>query len=36
MLAGAERFDDRGHERMLLGLRFGNPHGEVLGAWLAN
>jgi hypothetical protein len=36
MLAGAERLDDRGHERMLLGLRFGDPHDEVLGAWLAN
>jgi transposase len=35
MLAGAERLDDRGHERMLLGLRFGDPHDEVLGAWLA-
>jgi len=36
MLAGAERLDDRGHQRMLLGLRFGDPHDEVLGAWLAN
>ena len=35
MLAGAERLDERGQERMLLGLRFGDPHGEVLGAWLA-
>jgi len=35
MLAGAERLDERGHERMLLGLRFGDPHDEVLGAWLA-
>jgi transposase len=35
MLTGAERLDDRGHERMLLGLRFGDPHDEVLGAWLA-
>jgi transposase len=35
MLAGAERVDERGHERMLLGLRIGDPHDEVLGAWLA-
>jgi transposase len=36
MLAGAERLDDRGHQRMLLGQRFGDPHDEVLGAWLAD
>jgi hypothetical protein len=35
MLTGAERLDERGHDRMLLGLRFGDPHDEVLGAWLA-
>jgi hypothetical protein len=35
MLTAAERLDDPGHERMLLGLRFGDPHDEVLGAWLA-
>lgn len=35
MLAGHERLDERGHQRMLLGLRFGDPHDEVLGAWLA-
>jgi transposase len=35
MLTGAERLDEAGHERMLLGLRFGDPHDEVLGAWLA-
>jgi transposase len=35
MLAGAERLDEAGHDRMLLGLRFGDPHDEVLGAWLA-
>jgi transposase len=35
LLAGAERLDDRGRERMLLGLRVGDPHDEVLGAWLA-
>lgn len=35
MLAGAEHLDQRGHDRLLLGLRFGDPHDEVLGAWLA-
>jgi transposase len=35
MPPGAERLDDRGTERMLLGLRAGDPHDEVLGAWLA-
>jgi transposase len=35
MLAGAARLDEAGHERMLLGLRFGDPDDEVLGAWLA-
>jgi hypothetical protein len=35
LLAGAERGDERGHDRMLLGLRVGDPHDEVLGAWLA-
>ncbi len=35
LLTGAERLDDRGHQRMLLGLRFGDPHDEGLGAWLA-
>ena len=34
-LAGDERLDDRGRNRMLLGLRVGDPHDEVLGAWLA-
>ena len=32
MLAGAERLDERGHQRLLLGLRFGDPHDEVLDA----
>jgi transposase len=36
LLKGAERLDERGHERMLLGLRRGDPHDELLGAWLAN
>lgn len=35
LLAGAERLDQRGHDRMLLGLRFGDPEDEVLGGWLA-
>jgi len=35
LLAGSERLDDRGHERLLLGLRVGDPHDETLGAWLA-
>ncbi|MBK5223014.1 MAG: ISL3 family transposase [Acidimicrobiia bacterium] len=35
MLTGAERLDDRGRERMLLGLRVGDPNDEVLGGWLA-
>jgi transposase len=35
LLAGEERLDDRGRNRMLLGLRVGDPHDEVLGAWLA-
>jgi transposase len=35
MLTGAERVDQRGVDRMLLGLRLGDPRDEVLGAWLA-
>ena len=35
LLTGAERLNDRGVDRMALGLRFGDPHDEVLGAWLA-
>jgi transposase len=35
MLTGRERLDERGTERMLLGLRVGDPHDEVLGGWLA-
>ena len=35
LLSGAERLDERGHERMLLGLRRGDPKDELLGAWLA-
>ena len=35
LLAGSERLDQRGTDRMLLGLRVGDPTDEVLGAWLA-
>lgn len=35
MVTGAERLDERGLERMLLGIRLGDPEDEVLGAWLA-
>jgi transposase len=35
LLSGTERVDERGHDRMLLGLRIGDPHDEVLGSWLA-
>lgn len=35
MVSGAERLDGAGLDRMLLGIRVGDPEGEVLGAWLA-
>jgi len=35
LLKGSERLDQRGSDRMLLGLRVGDPSDEVLGAWLA-
>jgi integrase len=35
LLAGHERLDERGQNRMLLGLRVGDPRDEVLGARLA-
>jgi transposase len=35
LLAGSERLDERGHQRLLLGLRVGDPNDEVVGAWLA-
>ena len=35
LLKGDERLDERGRDKMLAGLRFGDPHDEVLGAWLA-
>jgi transposase len=35
LLTGNERLDHHGRDRMLLGLRVGDPHDEVAGAWLA-
>lgn len=35
MLTGAERLDEHGTSRFLLGMRAGDPHDEVTGAWLA-
>lgn len=35
LLKGSERLDQRGSERLLLGLRLGDPTDEALGAWLA-
>jgi transposase len=35
LLTGSERLDESGHNRVLLGLRVGDPDDEVLGAWLA-
>lgn len=35
MLTGSERLDTKGVDRMLLGLRAGDPNDEVLGGWLA-
>jgi len=35
MLTGSERLDELGADRMLLGLRAGDPNDDVLGAWLA-
>ena len=35
LLTGTERLNERGSDRLLLGLRVGDPHDEVLGAWLA-
>ena len=37
LLSGAERLDERGHDRMLLGLRVGDPHDERSGrGWPRN
>ena len=35
MLKGVERLDQQGTDRVLLGLRAGDPDGDVMGAWLA-
>jgi transposase len=35
LLTGSERLNEHGSDRLLLGLRVGDPHDEVLGAWLA-
>ncbi|MEW6583652.1 MAG: ISL3 family transposase [Actinomycetota bacterium] len=35
LLKGADRLDGMGTDRMLLGVRAGDPQDEVLGAWLA-
>ena len=35
LLTGSERLDQRGSERMLLGLRVGDPNDETVGAYLA-
>jgi transposase len=35
LLSGHERLNQKGHDRMLLGLRMGDPADETLGAWLA-
>jgi hypothetical protein len=34
LLTGSGQLDDRGSDRMLLGLRAGDPRDELLGAWL--
>jgi transposase len=35
LVSGSERLEGPGLERMLLGIRLGDPEDEVLGAWLA-
>jgi transposase len=35
LLKGDERLDDVGRAKLLAGLRIGDPHDELLGAWLA-
>jgi len=35
LLTADEKLTDKGRERLLEGLRFGDPNDEVLGAWLA-
>ena len=34
LLTGSERLNERGRDRMLLGLRTGDPNDEIVGAWL--
>jgi transposase len=36
LLTGTENLDDKARDRVLLGLRIGDPNDEVLGSWLAN
>lgn len=35
LLTGTENLDEKAHDRVLLGLRIGDPNDEVLGSWLA-
>jgi transposase len=35
LLSADEKLDERGREKLMAGLRVGDPHDEVLGAWLA-
>ena len=35
LLTGSERLNEAGRDRILLGLRVGDPNNEVVGAWLA-
>lgn len=35
LIKGEERLDDRGREKLMAGLRVGDPNDELLGAWLA-
>ena len=35
MATGDERLTDRGRERLFEGFRYGDPHDEVFGGWLA-
>ena len=35
LLKAGEQLDHRGREKMLEGLRVGDPYDEVLGGWIA-
>ena len=35
LIKGEERLDDHGREKLMAGLRVGDPFDEVLGAWMA-